>query len=87
MITSKDITETGAALTLTVFNNEKGFSKANIESICSAGISTKKGNGHRGYIGDKGIGFKSVFLISSQPHIFSNGYQIRFNENHATTAI
>lgn len=27
-----------------------------------------------------GIGFKSVFLISSTPHIFSNGYQIRFNE-------
>lgn len=27
-----------------------------------------------------GIGFKSVFLITSQPHIFSNGYQIRFNE-------
>ncbi|KAK8693007.1 hypothetical protein V6N13_070607 [Hibiscus sabdariffa] len=27
-----------------------------------------------------GIGFKSVFLISAQPYIFSNGYQIRFNE-------
>jgi sacsin len=29
---------------------------------------------------DSGIGFKSVFLISSQPHIFSNGYHIKFNE-------
>lgn len=27
-----------------------------------------------------GIGFKSVFLVSSQPHIFSNGYQIKFSE-------
>jgi hypothetical protein len=27
-----------------------------------------------------GVGFKSVFLISNQPHIFSNGYQIKFNE-------
>uniref|UniRef100_A0A0D9XSE3 Uncharacterized protein n=1 Tax=Leersia perrieri TaxID=77586 RepID=A0A0D9XSE3_9ORYZ len=27
-----------------------------------------------------GIGFKSVFLISRQPHIFSNGYKIKFNE-------
>lgn len=27
-----------------------------------------------------GIGFKSVFLITAQPYIFSNGYQIRFNE-------
>ena len=27
-----------------------------------------------------GIGFTSVFLITSQPYIFSNGYQIKFNE-------
>ncbi|KAI3504524.1 hypothetical protein L1887_26069 [Cichorium endivia] len=27
-----------------------------------------------------GIGFKSVFLITTQPYIFSNGYQIKFNE-------
>ncbi|XP_062168965.1 uncharacterized protein LOC133875014 isoform X2 [Alnus glutinosa] len=27
-----------------------------------------------------GIGFKSVFLVTAQPYIFSNGYQIRFNE-------
>ena len=27
-----------------------------------------------------GIGFKSVFLVSSQPHIFSNGYCIKFRE-------
>jgi len=29
---------------------------------------------------DSGIRFKSVFLISSEPHIFSNGYQIKLNE-------
>ncbi|KAJ3692224.1 hypothetical protein LUZ60_012574 [Juncus effusus] len=80
VITSKDITGTGAASTLLVFNNEKGFSESNIESICRVGKSTKKGQRHRGYIGEKGIGFKSVFLISNQPHIFSNGYQIKFNE-------
>ncbi|CAM0878625.1 unnamed protein product [Alopecurus aequalis] len=38
------------------------------------------GNRDKGYIGEKGIGFKSVFLISSQPHIFSNGYQVKFDE-------
>uniref|UniRef100_A0A7N2MZP0 Sacsin n=1 Tax=Quercus lobata TaxID=97700 RepID=A0A7N2MZP0_QUELO len=27
-----------------------------------------------------GIGFKSVFLVSALPHVFSNGYQIRFSE-------
>nr|DAD22702.1 TPA_asm: hypothetical protein HUJ06_024165 [Nelumbo nucifera] len=80
MITSKDITATGAPATLLLFNNEKGFAPRNIESICSVGRSTKKGNRQRGYIGEKGIGFKSVFLITAQPYIFSNGYQIRFNE-------
>ncbi|CAN0915895.1 Protein NO VEIN [Linum grandiflorum] len=80
VITSRDITGTGAPATLLVFNNEKGFSAWNIESICSVGSSSKKGKRKRGYIGEKGIGFKSVFLITSRPHIFSNGYQIRFNE-------
>ncbi|KAG6505450.1 hypothetical protein ZIOFF_037806 [Zingiber officinale] len=50
LLTSKDITMTGAKTTLLLFNNEIG------------------------------IGFKSVFLISSKPYIFSNGYQICFNE-------
>ncbi|KAL3571318.1 hypothetical protein D5086_028567 [Populus alba] len=80
VITSRDITATGAPATLLIFNSEKGFSARNIESICSVGNSTKKGNRKRGYIGEKGIGFKSVFLITPQPIIFSNGYQIRFNE-------
>ncbi|CAH9053058.1 unnamed protein product [Cuscuta europaea] len=80
VITSKDITETGASATLLIFNNEKGFSRKNIESICSVGRSTKKANRKSGYIGEKGIGFKSVFLISARPYIFSNGYQIRFSE-------
>ncbi|KAL2319840.1 hypothetical protein Fmac_028809 [Flemingia macrophylla] len=80
IITSKDITATGAPATLLIFNNEKGFSVENIESICSVGRSTKKGNRSSGYIGEKGIGFKSVFLLASRPYIFSNGYQIRFDE-------
>lgn len=54
IITSKDITATGAPATLLIFNNEKGFSPQNIESICSVGRSTKKGNRSTGYIGEKG---------------------------------
>uniref|UniRef100_A0ACD5TJM5 Uncharacterized protein n=1 Tax=Avena sativa TaxID=4498 RepID=A0ACD5TJM5_AVESA len=80
LVTSNDITGSGASSTLLIFNNERGFSPSNIESICRVGKSTKKGSRDKGYIGEKGIGFKSVFLISSQPHIFSNGYQIKFNE-------
>jgi sacsin len=55
IITSKDITATGAPATLLIFNNEKGFSRENIESLCSVGRSTKKGNRSSGYIGEKGI--------------------------------
>ncbi|KAJ0076656.1 hypothetical protein Patl1_36503 [Pistacia atlantica] len=80
VLTSCDITGTGAPASLLVFNNEKGFSAENMESICSAGLSTKEGNRKHGQIGEKGIGFKSVFMITARPYIFSNGYQIRFTE-------
>ncbi|KAK1363219.1 ATP/DNA-binding protein [Heracleum sosnowskyi] len=80
VVTSRDITATGAPATLLIFNNERGFTPRNIDSICSVGRSTKKGNRRRGYIGEKGIGFKSVFLITAQPYIFSKGYQMRFTE-------
>ncbi|KAI3906203.1 hypothetical protein MKW92_001613 [Papaver armeniacum] len=81
VMTTTDITATGAPATLLVCNNEKGFSSKNIDSICSVGRSTKKGHRERGYIGEKGIGFKSVFLITVRPYIFSNGYQIMFSED------
>ncbi|XP_068308008.1 uncharacterized protein [Pyrus communis] len=80
VLTKKDITGSGAPATLLVFNNEVGFSRKNMDSICSIGRSTKKGKRRQGFIGEKGIGFKSVFLVSSRPHIFSNGYQVSFME-------
>uniref|UniRef100_A0A164UPD0 Uncharacterized protein n=1 Tax=Daucus carota subsp. sativus TaxID=79200 RepID=A0A164UPD0_DAUCS len=55
VVTSRDITATGAPATLLKFNNERGFTPRNIESICSVGRSTKKGNRRRGYIGEKVI--------------------------------
>ncbi len=70
----------GVTLTITiapekiiVVNNESGFTQANVRAICDVGNSTKS---HAiGYIGEKGIGFKSVFRISDKPQIFSNGFQ------------
>ncbi|OMO93797.1 hypothetical protein COLO4_16666 [Corchorus olitorius] len=53
VITSQDITATGALATLLMFNNENGFSSKNIESLCSIGSFTKKGNRKHGYIGEK----------------------------------
>ena len=49
VITSKDITCSGATATLLVFNNENGFTQANIESICRIGKSTKRGNRSSGW--------------------------------------
>lgn len=61
-----------------VLNNEMGFSESNIRAICDIGKSTK--GAHRsGYIGQKGIGFKSVFRITDTPAIHSNGFHIRFD--------
>jgi hypothetical protein len=45
-----------------VLNNEQGFSAKNIRALCDVGNSTKKGS-NVGYIGQKGIGFKSVFRV------------------------
>ena len=66
---------------LCVINNEKGFNEDDIQSICSAGQSTKKAKKIEGFIGEKGIGFKSVFKISSFPHIFSNDFHIHFKDS------
>ena len=65
---------------LCVLNDEMGFERKHVESLCDIGNSTKKGN-REGYIGEKGIGFKSVFLISDRPHIISNGYSFHFRRD------
>ncbi|KAI7727540.1 hypothetical protein M8C21_003844, partial [Ambrosia artemisiifolia] len=45
---------------IVALNNEHGFSADNIRALCDVGNSTKKASS-AGYIGKKGIGFKSVF--------------------------
>ncbi|KAM2481676.1 hypothetical protein TB2_005070 [Malus domestica] len=54
VMAKKDITGSGAPATLLVFNNEVGFSRKNMDSICSVGRSTKKGKRQQGFIGEKG---------------------------------
>ena len=51
------------------------FGEANVRSLCSVGKSTKKKA--EGYIGEKGIGFKSVFRVTDEPAVYSNGYRFR----------
>lgn len=62
---------------LVLLNNEIGFSERNVRALCSVGDSSKAKK--TGYIGEKGIGFKSVFTVSNAPEIHSNGFHFRFN--------
>ena len=72
-LTKIDPTSTpGSNGALIIQNNEIGFNSENVNAICAVGETTKKKD--QGYIGEKGIGFKSVFRVSDNPHIFSNGY-------------
>ena len=56
--------------------NEDGFSQENLEAICSVGQSSK--TGAQSYIGEKGIGFKSVFMVASNVHIQSGSFSFSF---------
>ncbi|KAH8691711.1 hypothetical protein GQ44DRAFT_636227 [Phaeosphaeriaceae sp. PMI808] len=59
--------------------NEIGFSRANVDSICSLGKSSKPGaGGGAKYIGEKGIGFKSVFDAAEVVWISSGYYSFKF---------
>ncbi len=68
-----------------VRNNESGFSPKNVDAICAVGKSTKSKS--QGYIGEKGIGFKSVFRVTSNPHILSNGYSFCLPEHDEATGL
>jgi len=62
--------------------NEIGFTKANVEAICDINDSTKKvTNATKGYIGEKGIGFKSVFKVADVVWVSSGNYTFRFDRD------
>lgn len=63
---------------LIIQNNEKGFGEKNVWALCGMGETTKT-NKTLGYIGEKGIGFKSVFMVANEVYIYSNGFQFKFN--------
>ena len=70
---------------LHVLNNETGFGEPSVRAICDVSRSTKtKAKGH---IGEKGIGFKSVFRVTDEPQIFSNGYQFRLPKHDPDTGL
>lgn len=70
---------------LHILNNEIGFQEKNVRAVCDIGKSSK--SKALGYIGEKGIGFKSVFRVSDEPLVVSNGYQFRFHREAPATGL
>lgn len=66
---------------IVVLNNEQGFTAQNIRALCDVGNSTKKGS-NAGYIGQKGIGFKSVFRVCLYHHLCSSATSSMFHAIH-----
>lgn len=56
--------------------NEDGFTKQDLSAICAVGESTKSAS--HGYIGAKGIGFKSVFIAAWMVYIQSGYFSFFF---------
>lgn len=61
-----------------ILNDGRVFSKDDVNSICRVGMSSKT---PKDYIGYLGVGFKSVFLISESPEIYSGDYRFKFDKN------
>ncbi|KAL2128696.1 hypothetical protein VTI74DRAFT_8833 [Chaetomium olivicolor] len=64
--------------------NEVGFTLSQIDALAGLGKSTKKvdrRSGQKGYIGEKGIGFKSVFKVTDVVHVVSGNYQFKLDRN------
>lgn len=66
--------------------NEAGFTRANIRSITAIGESTKNLliNGDKRSIGEKGIGFKTIFAVASEVKIYSGEYNFSLRAEEPT---
>lgn len=62
-----------------VESNQDGFRAEDVRQICHTGNSWKRRTA--GYVGEKGIGFKSVFQVASKVDIQSNAFSFSFEYN------
>ncbi|KAM7185751.1 hypothetical protein V8F20_011688 [Naviculisporaceae sp. PSN 640] len=65
--------------------NEDGFTVNDLLAICSVGESTKSGS--HGYIGAKGIGFKSVFIAAWKVYIQSGNFSYYFKHRKGDSGL
>ncbi|KAF5968738.1 hypothetical protein FBULB1_10591 [Fusarium bulbicola] len=63
--------------------NEVGFTFKQLDALTRVGQSTKAAtiNNSKSYIGEKGIGFKSVFKVADVVHVASGLYEFKFDRN------
>lgn len=69
--------------------NEIGFTKANVRAITAIGESTKNKlmnaeNPEKDLIGEKGVGFKSVFAVADSVSIYSGDFCFRLTDKEPT---
>jgi hypothetical protein len=57
-------------------NNEYGLRVRDVLALCSLAVSTK--TSEEEHIGEKGVGFKSVFAASNQPMLISHAWKFCF---------
>lgn len=60
-------------------SDEAGLTAQDVESLCDISASSKQGGQLDIMVGNKGIGFKSVFVVSDCPHILSGGYTFKLD--------
>ena len=83
-VPSFKLTQRGNIITTTY--NEIGFTRGNIRSITAIGESTKNRllNGDLRSIGEKGVGFKTVFATASEVKIYSGEYNFALTADAPT---
>ncbi|AOM83521.1 sacsin N-terminal ATP-binding-like domain-containing protein [Salisediminibacterium beveridgei] len=69
---------------LEITYNENGFTTNDVISITGTGASTKTANklGANSFIGEKGIGFKSVFALAEEVHIESGPWGFKLHKDN-----
>ena len=65
-----------ARSTLWTHTGERGFTARDVLALCNVGASTKAGVA--GLIGQKGVGWKACFAVSSRPGILSGSFGFSF---------
>ncbi len=74
-------------LKMETHSNEMGFSKKNVRAITAIGETTKKGILSQTSIGEKGIGFKSIFTVADKVEIQSNDFNFVLHSNEPTIPV